>query len=453
MKVWCSRPERARGRSGASRFGVVVPLVLALLIGAAGPALAESGDEDLTTAATGIIGASDLALVWWTGAFAADEANRVDDPADGAPGFLLVGDGAVAVERDGAVVAILQSGESMFVSESDQYSLVSIEEAKVWRIALDSDSPFARSGNVRTSASAEHPSTNASEGTLRKVSLRLGYLDEERIEVGGDEGDVPLVLNLDGDLTVDGDEIPEGDFFAVTDPGRELDLATDDETTAVYLLVGPLLNADGYDPARASDAVDPTPKPSSGSAGSDDGAPSNDDPPAAGPGDDADGDGLSTADETLRGTNPNQADTDGDGLSDGEEVFQTGTNPTDPDGDDDGFADGDEVRAGTNPNVADNVVPGDDDGDGLANADEVNVFGTDPNNVDTDGDRLPDAMEVNVRGTNPTVADTDGDNLDDGFEVMSTGTNPLVQDSDGDLVNDGEEIIAGTNPLDSTSKP
>lgn len=42
----------------------------------------------------------------------------------------------------------------------------------------------------------------------------------------------------------------------------------------------------------------------------------------------------------------------------------------------------------------------DSDGDGLSNADEINIYGTDPNKFDTDGDGVGDGQEV-FNGTNP----------------------------------------------------
>ena len=58
---------------------------------------------------------------------------------------------------------------------------------------------------------------------------------------------------------------------------------------------------------------------------------------------DSDGDGLSDAEESAAGTDPNNPDTDGDGLSDGEEVDVYGTDPNNPDTDGDGMSDGEEV--------------------------------------------------------------------------------------------------------------
>ena len=63
---------------------------------------------------------------------------------------------------------------------------------------------------------------------------------------------------------------------------------------------------------------------------------------------DNDGDGLSNADETLLGTDPNQRDSDGDFLSDAEEV-SIGSDPLDRDSDNDSMNDGVEVLNGLHP--------------------------------------------------------------------------------------------------------
>lgn len=63
---------------------------------------------------------------------------------------------------------------------------------------------------------------------------------------------------------------------------------------------------------------------------------------------DADGDGLSNAEEAELGTNPESADSDGDGISDFEEVNGV-TDPLMADTDGDGFNDLAERTAGTDP--------------------------------------------------------------------------------------------------------
>lgn len=63
---------------------------------------------------------------------------------------------------------------------------------------------------------------------------------------------------------------------------------------------------------------------------------------------DADGDGLSDADEAAYGTDPNNADSDEDGVQDGGEI-NAGTDPLDVDSDDDGYSDFDELERGSDP--------------------------------------------------------------------------------------------------------
>ena len=235
-------------------------------------------------------------------------------------------------------------------------------------------------------------------------------------------------------------------------------------------------------------------------------------PFTTGPTCDPDNDGLTNAQETTAGTNPNNPDTDGDGLNDGEEVtgvdspsttlvqpttpsmplnpcspFQTGT-ICDPDND--GLTNGQEATAGTNPNNPDT------DGDGLNDGEEVtgvdspattavqptgtpsmptnpcSPFTTGPS-CDPDNDGLTNAQETTA-GTNPNNPDTDGDGLNDGEEVTgvdspattavqptgtpSMPTNPCSPfttgpscDPDNDGLTNAQETTAGTNPNDSDS--
>ena len=53
-------------------------------------------------------------------------------------------------------------------------------------------------------------------------------------------------------------------------------------------------------------------------------------------------------------------------------------------------------------------------------------LGLDPTNVDTDADGVADGDELNIYGTEPTVADTDGDGIVDGDELFGISTDPLV---------------------------
>jgi len=72
--------------------------------------------------------------------------------------------------------------------------------------------------------------------------------------------------------------------------------------------------------------------------------------------------------------------------------------------------------------------------------------------VDYDLDTQADYWEIRYFDhlqTSPTN-DPDGDGLDNSYEYLLT-TSPVNADSDSDQFSDGDEIIAGTNPLDSSS--
>lgn len=55
-------------------------------------------------------------------------------------------------------------------------------------------------------------------------------------------------------------------------------------------------------------------------------------------------------------------------------------------------------------------------------------LGLDPNNVDTDADGVADGDELNIYGTEPTLFDTDDDGVSDGEELFGSRTDPLVWD-------------------------
>lgn len=93
------------------------------------------------------------------------------------------------------------------------------------------------------------------------------------------------------------------------------------------------------------------------------------------------------------------------------------------------------------------------DGDSLIDADEVNIYGTNPNLFDTDGDGIDDGTEINLYGTNPTLKDTDRDGLNDNDEFVY-GTAPLVWDTDGDGTADGcDPTPAIATPEELNSEP
>jgi outer membrane protein OmpA-like peptidoglycan-associated protein len=93
----------------------------------------------------------------------------------------------------------------------------------------------------------------------------------------------------------------------------------------------------------------------------------------------------------------------------------------------------------------------DDDADGLTNDEEIDEYGTDPQDEDSDDDGLDDFAEVKEWFTNPWAEDTDFDGLIDGAEVYEFRTNPREADTDKGGVSDGHEVIDdGTDPLDGS---
>ena len=138
---------------------------------------------------------------------------------------------------------------------------------------------------------------------------------------------------------------------------------------------------------------------------------------------DSDGDGLDNYLESLYGTDTKKTDTDGDGLSDFYEVYLFNTNPllkdSDKNGvidsledaDGDGLSNADEMKKGTNP------LKDDTDGDGLTDAEEINQYKTDPLKEDTDEDTLLDGSEIKL-GFDPNKKDTDENGVLDCDELV-----------------------------------
>lgn len=69
----------------------------------------------------------------------------------------------------------------------------------------------------------------------------------------------------------------------------------------------------------------------------------------------------------------------------------------------------------------------DQDADNEPDALELDL-GLDPTNIDTDADGVADGDELNIYGTAPTLVDTDGDGASDGEELFGSRTDPLVWD-------------------------
>lgn len=120
------------------------------------------------------------------------------------------------------------------------------------------------------------------------------------------------------------------------------------------------------------------------------------------------------------------------------------------------------INSGSASFIGDNKVYiasfNDDDGDGLNNFEEINIYKTDPNNIDTDNDGYNDYEEV-INGYSPINSqkiknenlDTDNDGLNDKWEII-IGSDILNIDTDGDGFSDYEEVMNGYSPISSENK-
>ncbi len=126
---------------------------------------------------------------------------------------------------------------------------------------------------------------------------------------------------------------------------------------------------------------------------------------------DSDEDGLYDYLEDCLGSDSSVKDTDSDGIMDGDEYFYTDTDLTKYSSRDDGISDYDY----------------DSDGDGLINGKEIEL-GTLPVCADTDFDEVNDADEINLYSTDPLKYDTDEDGASDGWEIAN-GYDPLSADN------------------------
>lgn len=148
---------------------------------------------------------------------------------------------------------------------------------------------------------------------------------------------------------------------------------------------------------------------------------------------DLDGDNYPDAQEPDLGLDPTSIDSDGDGVADGDEINIYGTDPLTADSDGDGVSDGDELyNMRTDPLVWNEPSSGASDGTTTATVDAE-----------------PLAAESSSSGV---AGDSDGDRLADSNEA-TIGTDPSNPDSDGDGYYDGDEVNLGSDPFDAASVP
>ncbi len=151
---------------------------------------------------------------------------------------------------------------------------------------------------------------------------------------------------------------------------------------------------------------------------------------------------VHTDEPVPQGVTPEEWDADGDTISNANEIEIYQTNPLNDDTDNDGLWDDFELfNYFSNPNNPDS------DGDGLLDGEEIWVYGTNPLLTDTDIDGVEDGSEVFIYNTDPTRTDSDQDGLSDFDEISLYTTNPNDFDSDDDGMSDGFEVAYALNPL------
>lgn len=136
-------------------------------------------------------------------------------------------------------------------------------------------------------------------------------------------------------------------------------------------------------------------------------------------------------------------DSDQDGIRDAEEIEIYRTNPENKDTDGDGLSDYDEIfKYKTDPLKADT------DSDGIPDGQEIDKYRTDPLKSDTDGDGISDGDEILIYKTDTRNRDTDGDGLSDYDEIFVHKSDPLKADTDGDGISDQVEVVVyKTSPI------
>jgi hypothetical protein len=359
------------------------------------------------------------------------------------PGFLLAHEGAIALTDDqGSVLTRIAPGEAVWVDEKEPYAVVSLEKKSVEYIAI-ALRPAENLGEGGLSLAIGLPFA-APAGEVFDIDLLRDALERNE-EATIPAGLTPSLLVLTQGsvwVTAGGGEAVQVTAGGIGQIEGDAVIAGGSRSPATFVVarVGPALPARvGLKEARMATPVAGGTPVAIPETGTDRlwPEPTPDDPSL-----DTDSDGLTDVDEsTLYGTEPRDADTDDDGLDDGTELLIHGTNPFLADTDGDGIPDNDEVDAGTNPldAVSFPVEPSPTP----ETTPEVDEPVASPPALGTEPAATPSAGA----GLDPE-GDLDGDGLSNADETDLYGTDPAKVDTDGDLFSDGGEVVSGRNPLD-----
>ncbi len=147
-------------------------------------------------------------------------------------------------------------------------------------------------------------------------------------------------------------------------------------------------------------------------------------------------------------TEIDEVDTDGDGLADTQETDVWGTDPNNPDTDGDGYGDGDEILNGYDP-LGDGMLGDDDDDDSdESSSDDAEDTSGDAESGDGETD---DSTATEDASTDDDATDDVADDASD--DTATEATDPVEDsaqddvDTDGDGLSDTEETdVWGTDP-------
>jgi hypothetical protein len=294
-----------------------------------------------------------------------DEVDQAGTQVDPQGSQFILGDtGSLVVSSGAGRIALLAPGEAVFDPRSLPASLsASGDSAGYWAILLTG-------GEFEADPSVIEPGAGARDVNLVRDVLAPG----ESLSLPSSLPE--FVLTTAGAVTTaDGLAVDAGASTTIAGGGTLTNAGTV-PAAVVVIVIGDLVGAAPEAPstsAPATTALATTTSPATTApSGSDTTVPNNTEPVAP-PEQDPDNDGLSTEDEIVIGSDPNDADTDDDGLSDYEEASGAfNSDPTAADTDGDGLDDGQEADLGTDAGAADT------DGDGVDDGTEVNVGNTDP---------------------------------------------------------------------------